>query len=382
LTPPCFPPIPKTGGKRTGRTAPIRPSTRSREAIRFFFIQESFEFADGQVKDTAEYPFGGFWSNEWLNEKPQTLTARGFLRGAAYIAQRNALIEALRIRTDDDHPGYIDLPFWGRFPVVVGDDYHVSEKTNEQGQCALSITFTRAGVSATGCMDEARTNTKEDITIGSAALAEAAVKNFKEKVPETVDTDTLLSVFLTFLRFFLSVTGKVQAVRTKINALVNTVTGIMNLTTGIIRAPGDLAIALINAYKAVVAGIAEIKNSLEWYGGSSGGDDGEGDSPASSYPPPDSNNEKDAPLMFLSVKDFSLDLSAETDAEQAAIAAMENLFRIAAFAAAVRILPSLDRATYQRIRGYWNLLERLAESIDTENPLVYAALTELRIAVS
>jgi hypothetical protein len=385
------------------------------------FIQKGFRFSGGQSQDTAEYPFGGLWSNEYLNEKPQTLTVEGYVRGPSYIPLRNKLIEALRVPTDDDNPGYIDLPFWGRFPVVVGDTYEVSENADEQGQCAISITFTRAGVSAAERMAAIRTNTKEGVTAGdaafkedtntggtirkesitvdgrtlieggaagsaafkenitaaAAALTEAAVKDFEGKVPETVDANTLLSGFLAFRKFLLSLTGKIQAARTKIDAVVNTVTGTMNLIAGIIRSPRDLAADLINACGAVVAALAEIKNSLEFYGG----DDGD-DSPVSSYPPPDSNNEKNALLMFLSVKDFSLNLPAETDTEQAAIAAMENLFRTAAFAATARILPSLDRVTYQKIRGYWNLLERLEESIDTENPLIYAALTELRIAVS
>lgn len=254
----------------------------------------------------------------------------------------------------------------------------MSEKTDEQGQCALSITFTRAGVSVTDRVYQARTNPKEDITTGSKTLVEAVVKDFKEKVPETVDTGTLLSGFLTFLKFLLAVTGKVQAAKTKINALVNTVTGSMNLTAQIIRSPKDLAAALINAYEAVVAALAEIKNSLKWYDVSSGSDD----SQVSFYPTPDSNNEKNTLLMFLSVKDFSLDLPAETAAKQTAKRAMENLFRIAAFAAAARILASLDRAAYQKIRGYWNLLEQLEESIDKDNPIVYAALTELRIELS
>jgi hypothetical protein len=56
------------------------------------FIQKSFRFSGGQSQDTAEYPFGGLWSNEYLNEKPQSLTVEGYLRGPAYIAQRNKLI--------------------------------------------------------------------------------------------------------------------------------------------------------------------------------------------------------------------------------------------------------------------------------------------------
>jgi hypothetical protein len=374
------------------------------------FIQKGFRFSGGQSRDTAEYPFGGLWSNEYLNEKPQTLTVEGYLRGPAYISLRNKLIESLRVPADDDNPGYIDLPFRGRFPVVAGDTCEVSEDSGEQGQCVLSITFTRAGVSAVSRMAAARTSAKEsvaagipaftegsgtggtelkesvtasgmeikeDISSAASALAQAAVTDFEGKVPETADASTLLSGFMAFRKFLLSLTGRIQAAGTKINTLVNTVTGTMNLISGIIRAPRDLSAALINACGAVVAGLAEIKNSLELYG-SDDGDDGT----ASPYPRPDSNNEKNALLMFLSVKDFSLTLPAETEADQAAIAAMENLFRTASLICSAQILLSLDLVTFQKTRNCWDLFERLAQSIDKENPRVYASLTELLIGVS
>jgi prophage DNA circulation protein len=113
------------------------------------FILKSFTFSGGQSVDTSEYPFDGLWSNEALNEKPQTLRVEGCIRGAEYVKTRNAFIEALRVKTSDDAPGFIDFPFWGRFPVVV-IDYEIAENTDEKGQCAVSLTFKRAGVSITG----------------------------------------------------------------------------------------------------------------------------------------------------------------------------------------------------------------------------------------
>jgi prophage DNA circulation protein len=91
------------------------------------FVLDSVRLSGGQSVDTAEYPFFGLWSNTPLNEKPHAITVHGFIRGDAYIKNRNALIEALRMRTDDDTPGFLDMPLWGRFPVVVVS-YDVEEK--------------------------------------------------------------------------------------------------------------------------------------------------------------------------------------------------------------------------------------------------------------
>ena len=146
------------------------------------FVLERFAFRGGQSVETAEYPFDGLWSNERLNEKAQALNIKGYIRGAEYIKGRNALIENLRIPTSDDKPGYIDLPFWGRFPVVV-IDYDVSESSNEKGQCAVSLELTRAGVSP-----ESRSAVIQDLneTVEAAVTkAESAIIADFEKKLET-----------------------------------------------------------------------------------------------------------------------------------------------------------------------------------------------------
>ena len=83
------------------------------------FVQENIDLSGGLSVDIAEYPFFGYWSNTPLNEIPQKITINGFVRGDEYIKNRNALVEALRIVTSDDSPGFLELPLWGRFPVVV-----------------------------------------------------------------------------------------------------------------------------------------------------------------------------------------------------------------------------------------------------------------------
>jgi hypothetical protein len=251
------------------------------------FIQKSFRFSGGQARDTAEYPFGGLWSTEYLNEKPQSLTVEGYVRGPAYIAQRNKLIEALRVPTDDDHPGYIDLPFWGRFPVVVGDNYEVSENTDEQGQCAVSITFTRAGVSVTertggGVTERTEASVTErtgggvaertgggdaggvDTGPSSEAAFEkaaenpeaAAIADFEARLPDDkLDKATLASCFGRLKTKLLGVLGRIQGMQTTLNAMTAEVLGIINLINRGARLPRELAQPLFNAGASIVGGI-------------------------------------------------------------------------------------------------------------------------------
>ncbi|MDR2096738.1 MAG: DNA circularization N-terminal domain-containing protein [Treponema sp.] len=277
------------------------------------FVQKSFRFSGGQSQDTAEYPFGGLWSTEYLNEKPQLLTVEGYLRGPAYITQRNNLIEALRVPTDDDHPGYIDLPFWGRFPVIVGDTYEVSESTTEHGQCTISLSFTRAGVSIID---------RQDVLPATAVLLEhvlanlyiAAIDEFEARLignnvwggggtiggdesdpdeggggeggdepdpdegggkddndePDPNDTNdtapqdntTFASGFSQLKTQLLTFIGRIQGLRTTLDAMTGKVLGMIQLINQGIRSPRELAMALFNAGASIAGGILEIKNSL------------------------------------------------------------------------------------------------------------------------
>jgi hypothetical protein len=366
------------------------------------FIQKAFRFSGSHSKDTAEYPFGGLWSNEYLNEKPQSLSVEGYLRGPAYIAQRNKLLEALRVPTDDDRPGYIDLPFWGRFPVVVGDNYEVSEDADEQGQCKVTIPFTRAGVSLDERMD-ALPSPEAQLESAQANLEAAAVREFETGLADDkLDAATFRAGIGQIKTALLSVIGRIQAAKTTLNAMTSEVLGLLSLVNQAILLPRQQAQALFNAVASIVAGIMEIKNSAALYGrepsggGSSGssasgattaGGGSNGSSPSGtaatgtpSLPP--SDNERNVLIMFLSVSDYTLSVDAATVRAEATKKAVEHLYRTMAFLAAVRIIANIDSLTRQRAAGYWRLLEKLEKSINRENPAVYAALRDMRIALS
>lgn len=367
------------------------------EAIQF--VLKSFKFSGGQSVDTAEYPFGGLWTNEALNEKPQQLHIDGFIRGAEYIQTRNALVEALRITTDDSAPGYIDFPFWGRFPIVLVD-YEVSENTNEKGQCALTLVFKRAGVSiaeraeSSSGIASSQSGMSTALETAVEDLQAAAINSFEKALAGNTDASVakILSQGAAQIKMaLLSALGRVQAAQTMLNVISAEINGISSLVAQVISAPRQLAQSLFNAAASIVAGLAEIKNSVAAYLPKSSSSSGSsnsysyssenGTASKSSYPAPVVNNEQSVLLQFLSASSFVLSTIPLTVRQEAAQRAVENLYRICAFTAVGAILPQLD-ASFQKTEGYWKLFVKLEASIDKNDPAVYAALETVRIYVS
>lgn len=370
------------------------------------FMQESFSFKGGQSVDTAEYPFGGLWSNDRLNEKPQVLHIQGFIHqthstdNVGYIKKRNAFVEALRIPTDDDAPGFLSLPFWGRFPVVVAD-YEIGEKFDEKGRCSVSLDLKRAGVSP-----DQRAAKFTSISAAAAkasaktALQAAVKKDFVAKMSKiTLDAAFLRSALGKVKTAILSIVGRIQGAMTLLNTITNEINSISRLVADALLLPGKAADTLINCWNSIVAGIAEIKNAGEalvdlFDGGNSSGssDGGSGDgsgggaasasaSGGSSYPAPEHNNRKNVLLMLFAASDYTLDTPAATVAQDAIKQAAENLYRACCYCAACELLSEVD-VTYQSAAGFWTLLQQLAGSIDVEDPEVYAAVENMLIATS
>jgi prophage DNA circulation protein len=395
------------------------------------FIQKGFRFSGGQSKDTAEYPFGGLWSNEYLNEKPQSLTVDGYLRGPAYIAQRNKLIEALRVPTDDDNPGYIDLPFWGRFPVVVNDNYEISETADEQGQCSVSISFTRAGVSITDRLDALPPASAIQLENEAVNLQAVAVDDFEKKLSEPkpkattppqvfdertgvvpsepepeatappqataspippiglpsannrLDIAALTAGFEKIETTLLSALGRIQGAQTVLNGVTNEVLGITDIISRGTGVPREYAQALFNAGMSIASGILNIKNSIALYGQKDNRASGTGVSASSSPSLPPPNNERNLLIQFLSADTYVLsEEKAVTVSQEATIAAGENIYRIMAFLVSARLIENTDSLTRNRAEGYWRLFERLKESINRENSAVYASMQNIHTALS
>jgi prophage DNA circulation protein len=324
------------------------------------FVLDSVRLSGGQSVDTAEYPFFGLWSSTPLNEKPQAITVSGFIRGDTYIKNRNALIEALRVKTDDETPGFLDLPLWGRFPVVVLN-YEVEEKGKESGQCSVSITLTRAGVTV-----EERWKFEGGFegktALARGALAEKAIEQFNKDLKDNIDPAAMVSAFDRFTKNLIGIIGRAQGVVSHLNAMTNEVVGITNLIAQGIRSPRELAQALFSAADSIVTGIMEIKNSA--------------DDTASYF----RDNFKNILSQFLSKSNYSLDTEAATVKQTITREASENLYRTMSLCAAAQIFVQLESPTYQQAKNYWALYEKLEASVDQSNPAIYRAVQNMRIA--
>ena len=330
------------------------------------FVLDNIRLSGGQSVDTAEYAFHGFWSNTSLNEKPHAITINGFVRGENYIGNRNALVEALRVKTDDENTGFVELPQWGRFPVVV-DNYDVEEKGKENGQCSISITFTRAGVTINERWksDGNGFDIYGKLLSSSKLLEEAAIANFERTLEGNVDTDALASGFTQLKNALISVIGRVQGAVSTLNQMTNAATGITNLIAQGVRSPRELAEALFGAAASIVAGAMSIKNS--W------------DDTKTYFK--EIGNHKKLLLQFLSADTYKTSIETATVKQHITKDNTENLYRAMALTAAAQILVQMDM-TYQEALGLWSLYEKLEASVDQNDPEVYRAIRDMRLAAS
>lgn len=344
------------------------------------FVFDSIGLGGGQNVDTAEYPYG-FWSNTWLGEKPHTIKVKGHLIGEDYIKERNELVTALQVATDDDSPATLDLPLWGRFKVVV-QTWDVDEEKNETGSCGLSIDFVRAGYSDTQRF-AAATSSLTSLNVEKAVddLKTAATKSFTEAVNAAKDADTLASGFGQIINALSSVVGRVQGAVSVINGVMNKINAVTNLIAQGVRSPKELCQALVSAAFGIVAAVLEIKNAADETASYFMTGDDDDDSVSEQFV---KRNEKNVMMNFLTAASYELTDEAITEQQYNTKKAVENLYRTVSFGVASQLLTQLDpdSQTYESQQGLWALLEKLEESIDKEEPDVYAAVEEVRIATA
>jgi len=322
------------------------------------FIYESLDFSGGQSVDTAEYPFFGLWSNETLNQKTQTITVHGYLRGEAYLQQRTVLLNALTIPTSDDAPGFFDHPLWGRFKIVV-ENYSIAESANENGQCKLTLTLKRAGVSLTA----------RALELSSQELAKPKdVANTAAKIFAKTNADykTLLRGFGAIKTTLLSITAALQLPQNIINSITNEITGISNLIAQGVQSPMQLAQAFVNAVFAIAGAVVSVKESGQAVGKYFSG----------------LNTQRSALLNFLSAGTMTLPLETATVQQQETKKETENLYRAVSLCASAEIMMSMENATRGQMDGYWALYTKLEKSVNLEDPDMYEAVTEMRSALS
>lgn len=361
------------------------------------FAYDSISLGGGQNIDTAEYPYG-FWSNTRLGEKPHTIRIKGHLIGEKFIEQRSRLAAALQTETDDDNPGFLDLPLWGRFKVVV-ESWDIDEDRTKTGMSEFSFEFKRAGYSDSSRFDAASKNLAS-LNIDGAVdnLKSAAVSAFAAAVEKSMDIATLSRSFGKLASKLQSVVGRIQGSVNTLNAMTNKVMGITNLIAQAVMIPRSLAQAFVNAAFGIVSGIMEIKNAANEAASYFMGDDDDSGSGNSSSPATSSTlsrekqeyvmeslisrNEKNVLMQFLAASSYTLDEEAITEQQFSTSAAAENLYKAAAFGVCAQLLTRMDSGTetYQSQSGLWKLLEKLEDSISKEDSGLFAAIEECRVS--
>jgi len=347
------------------------------------FLFDHFEFTFGQTRDAAEYPCGGLWSGEWLNEKTQQITVMGYIRGEHYIAQRQAAIEALRVKTDDKTPGFLDLPLWGRFPVVVGENCAVSETMKEGGQCSISLPFTRAAVTADQRADRALTfECRSKVQSGAAACRAAALDAAEAAGNVFSGSSALTQGFTKIKTSLLAVTGAVQRKAAELNALTSEVSAIGNLLAQAVTSPRTLALAAFNAAASIAGTVLSVKDAAASAMGDGGGSSSGDSSAALDCPEPEGAGGDLVLALFLDAASFDSGLPAASETEKAAKAALEQVYRLAAFAAAAELIAGLaENFTREETASKWRLFRKLEDSLDLSCPALYAAVSALRVSL-
>lgn len=367
-----------------GTDTPRMSSYQAPNGEPVYFVYDSIGLGGGQNLDTSEYPYG-FWSNTWLGEKPHTIRIKCHVIGEDYIATRNKLVSALKVKTDDDTPGYLDLPLWGRFSVVV-ETWNVDEDKKDNGSSDISIDFKRAGFSDTQRFDVAAKNlTTLNVESVIETVKTAAVKSFAAALEKGNDAATLAAGFGSITNKLAAIVGRVQGVASAMNEMTNKINSVTSLIAQGVRLPVTLAQATISATFGIAAGVIEITNAwnetASYFqnlgdnvsGGSDAGDDSEQFV---------KRNEKNTVMNFLTASSYVVETDAVTTQQWETKKAIENLYKTAAFGASAQLLVKLnaDNHTYENMQGLWTLFEKLEGSIDKENPEVYAAVEDTRIA--
>jgi prophage DNA circulation protein len=334
------------------------------------FILSKVTVSGGTNVDTVEYPFYGGWSSEALNESPQSIKVEGYISGADLIKRRNALIEAFRKKTTDDAPGYISLPSWGRFPVLV-PTWDVEEELNNQGRFGISITFTRAGLSEAARQIAALPSGKS-LAASLAAQSAAAVDVFEAALPEeNLSPSTMAAGFGALSIKLLTAVGRIQGLQTELNSMTNRVLGIMSLVEQSISAPRTLATALFSAVAAIASGALGIAGEIaSYFETDTGRKEGE------------DRNVRNVVAAFLADSSYLLAVPIATARDLTTRTAIQSLYRAGAFYGAASLLPSIGGISHDRTREDFALLMLLEESIDRDDPSLAAACTDLRISVA
>lgn len=339
------------------------------------FILDSVKLAGGQSVDVSEYPFYGFWSNNSLNEKSHTITIFGYLRGEKYIEKRQTLIEALRVETNDDSAGFIFLPLWGRFKVVI-TGWQVDESVAENGQCKIEINCNRAGES-----ENERLKSNEYIT-SIQSEAEALKKISANKLSNNINTQVFIASITKSINAVSNVIASIQSNISSLNDISRAINTITAMIAQGVKTPAIIAETFSNLVGSVVNGIISVKdaayeskdNTISFV------------SNIASYFNIDNNYDterttKKAILQFINISNIDLESSEYIKNDEIeAVKATSNFIKLMSLYAVSLLLSELTE-TKDKLKNYLKLYESLDNSIDKNDAEIYAICESVKLSL-
>lgn len=334
------------------------------------FVLTKTSVSGGQSNDLSKYPGFGGWSSKGLNTDPHLIKITGRLSGDYYIGDRDRLTTALDVATSDEKPGYLVLPFWGRFAVNI-ETWNIDESTSAQGGCDITISFTRVGQSTTERQKRISDTSLDEVV---TTLQAASVDAFENSLTsENLSISALTTGFTNIKSSMLGVIGRIQAAQSVLNNLTNEAVGITNLIDQGIQSPRQFALAFFGCVTAITSGVIGVKSTVENLFS-----DTDETSPAGT-----ARNIKNVALLFLSKYNYSMDeLVPSTTKELSTKNAMVALYRQAAFAAAATLIPSVDTISADKVKSLYKLFVQLEDSLDGSDPDVHEAVVAVRIATA
>ena len=331
------------------------------------FIYDNVKVSGGNHIDNTEYTFYGGWSNFAITEASNKIAVLGYLRGDEYLSSRASLMDAFKVKTDDENPAFIFLPLWGRLRVVL-ENWNIEEQASENGQCKIELNFNlslkdkNASIVASLSLDETSNNL---LQIAESKLEESSNKmSFASFVDSVNEYASNLS----------SVVGKVQGKAEYINKMSNSINTLTNTIASGTRSISIYAQALNNLVASVVNGLLEIKQAAI---------ENADDSLSFVYNIlPEEYAERNIRKTIISFSKYAeLDTSAnlvkqnEIDTAKAS----DNFIKIIIITNLATLIAQEENKS--TAKNYIALFDRLYNSINKDTPTLNLALTDLRVAM-
>lgn len=333
------------------------------------FLYDSFSVSGGQSIDNSGLANWGFWYNTAINENTTKIRVTGFLRDEEYLNAKIDLINAFKIKTDDDNPAYIFLPLYPRLKVSL-ERWNIDEAANENGQCKIELNLNI-------CAEKKELNISSSIDIETAKenLKQISNKNLEKNLESNFNYDTFIKSINSFTSKMSNIIGMVQGKADYINDMARAVNSISTTIAQGVRTPSVFAEAIQNVAGSISNAVIEIKQAANESVNSV-------INTVRSIIPSElaKNNEKKVLLQFLNFTNYDTTADAVSFNEINTAKESDNFMKITAVIVAADLIVQADE-NKEKIKNYLELYTKLEKSINRDNYQLNNALIDLKISV-